>query len=69
MSDAAFIDYGEPDVPVSHGLDAAGWQAFAIGLGLAIALEVAQAHGGELTIATSDLGGAQFTLTLPLQPN
>lgn len=39
------------------------------GLGLAIALEVAQAHSGQLTVATSPLGGAQFTLTLPLQPN
>lgn len=39
------------------------------GLGLAIALEVVQAHGGDVTVMTSPLGGAQFTLILPFQPN
>ncbi len=36
------------------------------GLGLAIAREVARAHGGEVTIDDSPLGGARFTLTLPI---
>ncbi len=35
------------------------------GLGLAIAREVARAHGGDVTIARSHLGGARFTLSLP----
>lgn len=38
------------------------------GLGLAIAREVAEAHCGNLTVSTSPLGGAQFTLSLPLRP-
>ncbi len=36
------------------------------GLGLAIAREVARAHGGDVVVSTSPLGGARFTLELPL---
>jgi two-component system sensor histidine kinase HydH len=35
------------------------------GLGLAIALRVAQAHGGDLMAANCPEGGAAFTLRLP----
>jgi signal transduction histidine kinase len=35
------------------------------GLGLAIARELAQAHGGDLTLARSDASGAVFELRLP----
>lgn len=35
------------------------------GLGLAVANDVAAAHGGMVTIADSDLGGAQVTITVP----
>jgi signal transduction histidine kinase len=35
------------------------------GLGLAIARDVAERHGGTLTVRTAPEGGAQFTLTLP----
>ena len=35
------------------------------GVGLAIATELAAAHGGRLTAANADGGGAVFTLTLP----
>jgi len=38
------------------------------GLGLAIAQEVAQAHRGSITVETSPLGGARFTVVLPLHP-
>ncbi|MCE1195235.1 ATP-binding protein [bacterium] len=34
------------------------------GLGLAIASEIAKAHGGSLAVGDSDLGGASFVLTL-----
>jgi signal transduction histidine kinase len=36
-----------------------------IGLGLAIALSVAEAHGGELTLANRPEGGLRATMTLP----
>lgn len=35
------------------------------GLGLAIARDVARAHGGDVTVSDSPLGGAAFILTLP----
>ncbi len=35
------------------------------GLGLAIAAEIAKAHGGTITISESDLGGARFIVCLP----
>jgi two-component system sensor histidine kinase MtrB len=36
------------------------------GLGLAIARQLARAQGGDLTAANYPLGGAVFTLTLPI---
>ena len=36
------------------------------GLGLAIARGIAQAHGGGIDVGESELGGASFTLWLPL---
>jgi two-component system sensor histidine kinase PhoQ len=35
------------------------------GIGLAVVKDIVTSYGGELTIAGSDLGGAEFTLTLP----
>jgi len=40
-----------------------GW-----GLGLAIAGAVVRRHGGTITIAEAPLGGARFTVTLPMGP-
>ncbi|GAB3931164.1 HAMP domain-containing sensor histidine kinase [Kribbella albertanoniae] len=39
------------------------------GLGLAIARDLAQAHGGTLTVTSSPSGGASFNLHLPLAPS
>ena len=36
------------------------------GLGLAIALDIAHAHGGELTLADSPLGGLRATIQIPV---
>ena len=36
------------------------------GLGLAIVRETARAHGGDVAVGDAPLGGARFTLTLPL---
>jgi two-component system sensor histidine kinase FlrB len=38
------------------------------GLGLAIARSVARAHGGDLTCRSTPGRGAEFVLTLPLDP-
>lgn len=35
------------------------------GLGLTLARKVAQAHGGSLTVSSSELGGARFVLEMP----
>jgi two-component system sensor histidine kinase PhoQ len=35
------------------------------GIGLAIVKDIAESYGGHLAIQSSDLGGAQFTVTIP----
>ena len=40
-------------------------RASGVGLGLAIARQIAEAHGGSLELAESSMGGARFNLTLP----
>jgi two-component system sensor histidine kinase BaeS len=39
------------------------------GLGLAICRNIAEAHGGRLTAAASELGGVHMTVSLPLLPS
>lgn len=39
------------------------------GLGLWIVQQIALAHGGSITVANADGGGARFTLSLPLAPS
>ena len=46
--------------------EARGRDAGGTGLGLAIVRELVSAHGGTVTVATSTLGGARFTVSLPL---
>ena len=42
-----------------------GRAAGGAGLGLAIARGIAEAHGGSVTVGSSDLGGAAFRISLP----
>jgi len=37
-----------------------------VGLGLTITRDIARAHGGDVTLSTSDLGGLKVTIRLPL---
>jgi two-component system, OmpR family, osmolarity sensor histidine kinase EnvZ len=41
-------------------------QSGGVGLGLAIARDIARAHGGDLTLATSPAGGLRATIRLPV---
>jgi signal transduction histidine kinase len=35
------------------------------GIGLAVVKDIARSYGGQLAIATSDLGGAEITVSIP----
>ncbi|HEY4180031.1 MAG TPA: ATP-binding protein [Kofleriaceae bacterium] len=52
-------------VPFRRDTDRAAGNKRGVGLGLAIARRVANAHGGALTAGVSSLGGAKFELRVP----
>ncbi|WP_256347706.1 ATP-binding protein [Pseudomonas gingeri] len=55
----------EPFVRLSSGLEQPG----GFGLGLALAQRAAHWHRGELSVSRGPLGGARFSLVLPLRPD
>ena len=66
------IDIADNGPGVSCEIRDALFQPFAtaqrdsgVGLGLAIARELARAQGGDVTLASSDAGGSRFRVTLP----
>lgn len=71
-----FVDDDGPGIPEQrreeafrpfHRLDEGrNLQAGGVGLGLAIARDIARAHGGELTLGTSGLGGLRAAVRLPV---
>jgi signal transduction histidine kinase len=52
--------------PFARGEESRNRETGGAGLGLAIAREVAEAHGGHISATNRDGGGALFTVTLPL---
>jgi two-component system osmolarity sensor histidine kinase EnvZ len=40
-----------------------------VGLGLAIARDVARGHGGDITLGRSELGGLKAVMRLPARPS
>lgn len=70
------VDDDGPGIPISNHEDvfkpffrmdeARNLNESGTGLGLAIALDIARAHGGDITLAESPMGGLRATLTLPI---
>jgi signal transduction histidine kinase len=56
-----FERFYRADAPHSRQVDG-------VGLGLSVSLEIARAHGGNLTLAAAGPDRAEFLLTLPLAP-
>ena len=56
------------DAFVTHHVPKSG-KSFGVGLGLALAREIARAHDGELTLADGVDKGALFVMTFPLMPS
>lgn len=42
-------------------------RAGGVGLGLAVVRQIVQAHNGEISYGTSEMGGAQFTIVIPIK--
>ncbi len=57
--------YDDAFTPFSRLEPARGPNTKGVGLGLAIARDVARSHGGDVTLAASPLGGLRATVTLP----
>ena len=57
--------YDEAFAPFSRLAEARNLNTKGVGLGLAIARDVARGHGGDVTLGPSPLGGLRATVTLP----
>jgi two-component system osmolarity sensor histidine kinase EnvZ len=57
--------YEDAFAPFSRLEAARGPNTKGVGLGLAIARDVARGHGGDITLGVSPLGGLRATVTLP----
>ena len=57
--------YDEAFTPFSRLDESRNQNSKGVGLGLAIARDVARGHGGDITLARSDMGGLQALIRLP----
>jgi len=55
-----------PSAPSAASTRPATENVSGVGLGLTITRDIARAHGGDVTLSTSDLGGLKATIRLPL---
>jgi hypothetical protein len=60
--------YDEAFTPFSRLDESRNQNSKGVGLGLAIARDVARGHGGDITLARSDMGGLQAVIRLPGLP-
>ena len=71
--DAAIIEVADNGLGISDANQAHIFEPFftqrsgGVGLGLAVVRQIVQAHDGDIRYSSSKFGGAQFTITLPIQ--
>lgn len=72
QQDAAMIEVADNGPGISDANQAHIFEPFftqragGVGLGLAVVRQILQAHGGDIRYSSSQFGGAQFTITLPI---
>lgn len=72
QQDAAIIEVADNGPGISDANQAHIFEPFftqragGVGLGLAVVRQIVQAHGGDIRYSSSQFGGAQFTIILPI---
>ena len=72
QQDAAIIEVADNGPGISDANQAHIFEPFftqragGVGLGLAVVRQIVQAHGGDIRYSSSQFGGAQFTILLPI---
>lgn len=72
QQDAAIIEVADNGPGISNANQAHIFEPFftqragGVGLGLAVVRQIVQAHGGDIRYSSSQFGGAQFTISLPI---
>ena len=72
QQDAAMIEVADNGPGISDANQAHIFEPFftqragGVGLGLAVVRQIVQAHGGDIRYSSSQFGGAQFTIALPI---
>jgi two-component system, NtrC family, sensor histidine kinase HydH len=72
QQDAAIIEVADNGPGINEANQAHIFEPFftqragGVGLGLAVVRQIVQAHGGDIRYSSSQFGGAQFTISLPI---